>query len=123
MNEQEQRICIAESCGWTKIVRTVDSRKELVGTHIHRMKLVHKGKYQEQFEPIPDYLHDLNAMHEAEKWLTEKHVVWYLQKLSQVRLRQGESGMIACMIDRLAFATAAQRAEAFLRTKGLWKED
>lgn len=72
---------------------------------------------------IPDYVNDLNEIHEAEKSLQGEHdLTWYLQKLSQVRFRQGESGTIACMLDRLAFATARQRAEAFLRVKGLWRE-
>jgi hypothetical protein len=31
--------------------------------------------------------------------------------------------MIACMLDELAFATAQQRAEAYLRTIGKWQED
>ena len=69
-----------------------------------------------------DVLNDLNAMHEAEKVLNEKQQVWYLQKLTQVRFKAGVSGMIGCMIDKTVFATAAQRAEAFLRTIGKWKE-
>lgn len=70
---------------------------------------------------LPDYLNDLNAMHEAEKILDERQSVWYLQKLTQVRFKDGVGGMIACMIDKTTFATARQRAEAFLRTIGKWK--
>jgi len=72
--------------------------------------------------PLPDYLNDLNAMHEAEKILNEKQAVWYLQKLTQVRFKAGVSGMIGCMIDKTVFATASQRAEAFLRTIGKWED-
>jgi hypothetical protein len=75
-----------------------------------------------EFRNIPNFLNDLNAMHEAEKLLSEKQQVWYLQKLTQARLREGVGGMIACMIDKTTFATALQRAEALLRTIGKWKE-
>lgn len=61
---------------------------------------------------IPNYHSDLNAIHEAEKNLTEKQQVWYLQRLTQVRYRAGVSGMIACMVDKTTFATAPQRCEA-----------
>lgn len=59
--------------------------------------------------------HGLQVCHEAEKLLTEKESVWYLQRLAQVRLRQGEGGMIAVMIDKLAYATYEQRLEALCR--------
>jgi hypothetical protein len=72
---------------------------------------------------LPDYVHDLNAVHEIEKKLNIKQQVWYLQKLTQVRFKEGVSGMICCMIDKTAFATAAQRCEALLKILGLWKED
>lgn len=57
----------------------------------------------------------LQVCHEAEKLLTERQAVWYLQRLSQVRLRQGHGGMIAVLIDKLAFATYEQRLEALCR--------
>ena len=72
--------------------------------------------------PIPNYPFDLNACHEMEKILNEKQQVWYLQKLTQVRFKEGVAGMIACMNDKTTFATAMQRCEAFLRTIGKWEE-
>lgn len=71
---------------------------------------------------LPNWPGSLDAMAELECLLTERQQVWYLQRLNQVRLRQGIGGMIACMIDKLAFATAAQRFHAFGLTMGLWKE-
>ena len=69
----------------------------------------------------------LQVCHEAEKLLTEKESVWYLQRLAQVRLRQGEGGMIAVMIDKLAYAPYEQRLEALCRVwfpeRFLSKED
>jgi len=60
--------------------------------------------------PVPDYVNDLNAMHEAEKVLTTAQATTMSQYLHR-RL-----GML------WGFATASQRAEAFLRTVGQWKE-
>jgi len=62
---------------------------------------------------LPDYLNDLNAMHEAEKKLTSKQMVVYADNLN--RTTPLGSWMIV--------ATAAQRAEAFIRTLGIWVEE
>ena len=114
MNPEQQRIAIAEACGWTKLHQPIPSIDNLHGITPNGNKSI--------YVPVPDYLNDLNAMHEAEKILNEKQAVWYLQKLTQVRFKAGVSGMIGCMIDKTVFATASQRAEAFLRTIGKWKE-
>jgi O-succinylbenzoate synthase len=92
MNEQKQRNAIAEACG--KVA--VDSW----GEHY----------------PIPDYLNDLNAMHEAEEVLQRHMEKWwnYVSKLAVANSTLGLGGE--------AHATAAQRAEAFLKTLGLWEE-
>lgn len=67
---------------------------------------------------LPDYLNDLNAMHEAEKVLTPGQTELYVCVLERT-LHGGRSSDL-----REAFftlhATAAQRAEAFLRTLNLW---
>jgi len=67
-------------------------------------------------EPIPSFLTDLNAMHEAEKVLTNTQWMFYKQNLRDIAPNNFDMdrGMIR--------ATAAQRAEAFLRTIGLWQE-
>ncbi len=104
MNEQEQRIAIAEACGW-----------EDCGMGWWR----HEG-IGDRLNP-PDYLHDLDAMHEAEKVLTEHQQELYGGFLHSGRL---------CLFNayctewswNLIHATAAQRAEAFLRTIGKWKD-
>ena len=57
----------------------------------------------------------LQVCHEAEKLLTEKESVFYLQKLTQIRFKAGVGGMIACMIDKTTFATYEQRLEALCR--------
>ena len=59
----------------------------------------------------PRYLESLDAMEEAEKRLTDGEIEDYVKCLHGL-----------CEVCDV-FATAAQRAEAFLRTKGLWKEN
>lgn len=71
---------------------------------------------------LPDYLHDLNAIHELEiesklhidvEGKSNSHRYWH--NLLDITHREGKSN-IHC-------ATAAQRSEAILRTFGKWKED
>ena len=65
---------------------------------------------------IPDYLNDLNAMHSAEKSLGE---------IERERYTDNICGITPCNYDgwfSCAHATAAQRAEAFLKTIGKWED-
>jgi hypothetical protein len=105
MKPELQRIAIAEACGWT----LVD-----LPEHPNGPKTLWKTPEGEQLQSgslgaLPDYLTDLNAMHEAETVLGE-FVEPYLDLLAQLP---------APLYD--VRATAAQRAEAFLRTLNLWK--
>jgi hypothetical protein len=102
MKPEAQRIAIAEACGWTK-VNPLDYGSAVVG-------LPPKHKYV-TLEEIPDYLCDLNAMHEVEEKMNPLLIFTYLKFL-------GYPGAFFPVV----YATAAQRAEAFLRTKGLWVE-
>lgn len=63
--------------------------------------------------PWVDYCNDLNAMHEAEGTLK------IMKKIEMERLLEREIIGSDYLIWR---ATARQRAEAFLRTLGKWKE-
>lgn len=78
----------------------------------HCWKHPTKGVGHGEYEP-PDYLNDLNAMHEAEKVLGEPKCYEYVDYLPSHY--QGRTNFA------LAHATAAQRAEAFLRTLNLWE--
>ncbi len=60
---------------------------------------------------IPDYCNDLNAMHEAESSMPHPS---YFYQFNLTELCGGEN--------RIYRASAAQRAEAFLRTFGKWEE-
>jgi hypothetical protein len=107
MTPEQQRISIAEACGWTSFVK---------GGGAYSMWFPPNEKRKElQFTRLlPDYLNDLNEMNEAEKVLL-KDVRKYLDYCGRLVLICGGSH------DAL-FATAAQRAEVFLRTLGLWVE-
>jgi hypothetical protein len=61
---------------------------------------------------LPDYPNDLNAMHEAEVVII---------KSGYTAIRTYED-LLQKQIANIIFATAAQRAEAFLRTLNLWEE-
>jgi hypothetical protein len=99
MNKEQQRIAIAEACGWTKCPRCDDPRCA--------------------YNIAPDYLNDLNAMHEAEKVLGEKQIRSYAFTLAQVL----DTSPTVDLDDQFLniHATAAQRAEAFLRALNLWE--
>ncbi len=101
MNPEAQRIAIAKACGW------LQSRTCNWGGWWY----LKKGKRAYQQTP-PDYLNDLNAMHEAENVLTNEQWWLFVEFLTEIR-----GGGVALCIS----ATAAQRAEAFLRTLNLWK--
>lgn len=66
----------------------------------------------------PDYCGDLNEMHEAEKTLSHRDEGMYFLTLKQI------VGDLIWYRDtcRNYRATARERAEAFLRTLGKWKE-
>ena len=88
MTNEEMRIKIAEACGWQPDKRGLG----WLSSH---------GCY----DPLPDYLNDLNAMHEAEKVLTNKQWWLFVEFLTEIR-----GGGVALCIS----ATPLQRAEAFL---------
>ena len=107
MNEQEQRIAIAEHMGWKgpnhpdvcDFVRGWPSEDWIMNPAGHIGHL----------NGSPDYPNDLNACHEMEKTLDAWDMMSYLDLLI-------ETGT-PCT------ATAAQRCEAFLKTVGLWNGD
>lgn len=118
MTPEKQRIAIAEACGWY----TKD------GLWFHRTK--HPNVEHGQLQPpalaqTGDYLNDLNAMHEAEKMLRPKQRFDYMFNLECVMgFSSGPGGWDMDTESMWAFtnATAAQRAEAFLRTIGKWED-
>jgi hypothetical protein len=102
MTPESQQLAIAEACGELN-VRFTDS-----GLCIASIGEMEDGTFWGT-HGVPDYLNDLNAMHEAEKVLTKIEATTY----ACGKLRGG-------LFDAV-HATASQRAEAFLKTLNLWK--
>ena len=96
MTPEAQRISIAKACP------TIFK---------HDGRLVYWHTSHEKAHRCVDPLSDLNAVHEAEKVLSQTQREAYWDHLLSMC---GHAGMV--------FATAAQRAEAFLRTLGLFQE-
>ena len=95
MTNEQINIAIAEACGW-------DSDD------------IARGYTLCQFsESVPNYCNDLNAMHEAEKIFDNALYCRYIDELCTQAIK-GKNSMY--------LATAAQRAEAFLKTIGKWEE-
>ncbi len=114
MKPEQQRIAIAEACGWRDIKR---HGYYWTGTR-PRQPMEDDAQYM---MALPDYLNDLNAMHEAEKVLEDRRVdyVGYLEDTTRHHLCTDNLEIIKW---RFISATAAQRAEAFLRTIGKWED-
>ena len=98
MTDEQINAAIAEACGW---------RKE-------------DGVYMWTANGIDctcpelwDWANDLNAMHEAEKTLSETNMFVMAHYIERFVSRHGQ---------HYFHATARQRAEAFLRTLGKWDE-
>ena len=119
MTAEKQRIAIAEACGWKLILADCWEKD---------------GRYagvcgRPDYAQLPDYLNDLNAMHEAEKVLRSQgqfgEYTFTLAGLNDAAWKHGANfARIAweSMLFRVAQSTAAERAEAFLRTLNLWKD-
>ena len=115
MTPEKQRIEIVKACGWRfgilshgnpRIEGWFDSDGQFRG---------------EGTECLPDYLNDLNAMHEAVMTLTGEDRSRYYDELERVLFGQSE---IHWSEDKFHMinAKAEHMAEAFLKTLGLWEE-
>ena len=119
MKPEQQRIAIAEICGWTSIAADYPVNIN-DGDYYTPWPSGRSPSYK--YSQLPDYLNDLNAMHEAEKCLLPPERGRWAQCLEKVvRCNINEvDGIDYDELAELAHATAAQRAEAFLRTLGKW---
>lgn len=97
MTPNKQRFTIAETCG-----------------RVWHSSLADDPEF---FKILPDYLHDLNAMRKAEETLTtHKERAAYVQAIVPEDFNSADAKWL------LATASAARRAEAFLKAKGLWED-
>jgi hypothetical protein len=130
MKPEQQIIAIAEACGWRLKWQNQGGAPLLetkpqghcweVWFNPDRRTVDSQGN---EVYP-PDYLNNLNAMHEAEKVLNAGQINSYLGHLYLfTEVAKFGSNPWEIVAARVAIhATAAQRAEAFLKTLGLWKE-
>lgn len=111
MTPEAQRIAIAEACGWTHLTQFTNRITNPDGHAIF-----FDPTKQDKLSLIPDYLNNLNAMHEAEKVLTNESMRRiYKAHLIDLVFSDPPNNR------GIVFATAAQRAESFLRTLNLWQ--
>jgi hypothetical protein len=101
MKPEAQRIAIAEACGWAWHGDPTWARDP---------ESPYWNNGVTNYSRLPDYLNDLNAMHEAEGNFPHPSD-WYQHNLA----------LVCGGNNRIYRATASQRAEAFLKTLGLWE--
>jgi len=101
MTNQQINAAIAEACGWNAVC--IDGGSGF-----------YKGfdNGAELRPDLPDYCNDLNAMHEAEKMLTDANMFVMAHHIERLVSAKGQ---------HYFHATARQRAEAFLLTLGKWE--
>lgn len=104
MSDKEINIAMAKACGWE--VRPYSDMLVWYNPKGHACPVErgHRNKC------LPNYVNDLNVMHEAEKVMNSEQWVAYGKELSRLD------------VFPMVHATARQRAEAFLRTLGKWEE-
>lgn len=118
MKPELQRIAIAEACGWKWDEKTIfDPAGKLTQTR-RAYDPNWEDWYDRLLQVIPDYLNDLNAMHDAEETLTDLQHRQFRRFL--VAVCHGPDSLVV-RSRKLVSSTAAQRAEALLKTLNLWK--
>jgi hypothetical protein len=120
MNDKQINIAIAEACGW-KWSGHPDQLAATKGWEFGYQFVIRPDGQLVTHNSLPGYCNDLNAMHEAEKGLPEKHKRTFAFILAQVL----DTSPTVDLGDQFLniHATAIQRAEAFLRTIGFWEEE
>jgi len=114
MNEEKQRIAIAEACGWQRFCPEKDPN------------YWYKPRWREVVitNKLPDYLSDLNAMHEAEKTLTDGQKMDYAEFMDDFivpSITYNQYNLWSGVFEAM-HTPASLRAEVFLRTIGKWEE-
>lgn len=125
MTPEQINAAIAEACGWYLIkppekdgTRAFSIREPVAAT-----LYPWRETPEEAWTDAPDYCNDLNAMHKVELTMTNKQADELFYYWLAWTVSQGKCGNQIWQYRKLmVHATAAQRAEAFLRTVGKWKE-
>lgn len=124
LTEQEKRVRIAKHIGWTS--KEDDRGFWRAAGPSGKMECdLWLSEHNVWRVGIPDYFHDLNAMHEAWHTLDSKHKRFAFHEQLRRKVLSGgghassTEGDVDCCCEN---ATADQRAEAFGLTLGLWRE-
>jgi len=102
MDKIKQRIAIAQYCGWTECYQCDQTMSVCFGI----------PPKEEEYAPLPEYIGDLNAMYDAEQTLKGDQGGDYDHNLWLIVNRDWDGKSLYCNWH----TTAAQRAEAFLKT-------
>lgn len=117
MTDSEINIAIATACGWSDIAIRISYSDDPFDP-----EMTPQGKHPsfgiEIYFAIPDYRGSLDAMAVAENTLAGVDPYDYADELRKLC----DTGDMDGKYFDCIFATAAQRAESFLRCKSLWKE-
>jgi hypothetical protein len=111
MTNEQINIAIAEACGWHEELEPLGSFNATAWWH-------NNYRYPSNVMPVPNYCKDLNAMHEAEKTLTDDQFEQYRWILWDISPIVAKKDWYRCYLS----STAHQRAEAFLKTLEKWEE-
>lgn len=126
MTPLAQRIAIAEACGWKLVKVSNVWRATCPRGFMHGCARTPNDAAR----ALPDYLNDLNAMHEAKNLLTAKQKRKFAEHLCDIlgldddyyvpRPEHGDRiyHVNSRVVFDIASATAKQQAKAFLRTIG-----
>lgn len=110
MTPEAQRIAIAESDGWAPLSKTTDGYQEWMTPDLKQVG---------EFDDLPDYLNDRDAIQEAMSSLTDDEKIRFIEHLKDIcKAHQNSYRSVWAKIT----ATPAQLCEAYLKTKGLWDE-
>ena len=117
MNKEAQQIAIAKACDWKDVKYTYHEEVDIENRSIIHWSgltgIPPEFTHYENRVRIPDYLNDLNAMHEAEKVFTIEQQRHYAEELG----RSYDGSFLHVT------ASADQRAKALLKALDLWKEE
>lgn len=123
MSPEAQRIAIAEAAGWKWFLSPFNNEQKVLTRSQEDANNIKLGVWI--WELTPDYLNDLNAMHEAEKTLTlEQHEAWaghMAEICTKPTLTEALFVGYWSRGFKIMSSTPTQRAEAFLRTIGKWQ--
>lgn len=110
MNDQAQRIAIAEFCGWKIFPAGKDSFGAWCETHANN------GHTTVLIKDLPDYTNDLNAMYQAEEFLN------YVQQTRYVALLHPKNIDHISADWRIVHSIPSYRAQCFLKAIDKWVE-